>query len=234
MGTGLKSVQAITFDAGGTLLYPYPSVGAVYSEVMRRHGLSLRASVLEAAFRRAWNEAHRAPRIDLSNHGEKKWWRYVVRQTLNGLGEPRDFNTLFEELWHTFAEPRRWRLYGGARKTLEALRSRGYRLAVLSNWDARLRKLMDGLNLTHFFEHLVISCEVEAEKPDPRIFRAAERLLAVAPGHLLHVGDSVYHDVEGARRAGWHAVRIDHRRGVAATNTRLASLEQLLDRLPGI
>ena len=60
---------------------------------------------------------------------------------------------------------------------MAALSERGYRLALLSNWDQRLRGLLQALDLAAHFEVMIISGEVGVEKPDIEIFRIAERAL---------------------------------------------------------
>lgn len=229
----MRQIRAITFDAGGTLLHPNPSVGAIYAEVMDAHGLRLDPTALEAGFRRAWKQAHLTPRVGVSEDGEKAWWRAVVRETLRGLGEPEDFDALFESLWHAFAEPRRWALHEGARETLGTLRARGYRLAVLSNWDGRLRALLNGMELAPLFDEIIISSEVGFEKPDPRIFHVASERLNAAPEAILHVGDSHHHDVAGAQAAGWRYVLVTHRKDAAKEQGMICRLEELLPLLPG-
>lgn len=49
------------------------------------------------------------------------------------------------------------------------------------------------------------SVEGPAPKPDPSLFQQAARRLAMDPAAILHVGDSVREDVEGARSAGMKA-----------------------------
>lgn len=216
------------------MLHPHPSVGAIYAEIMRAHQLNASADALDAAFHHAFHQAHQAPRRGISEETEKEWWRTVVRQTLEGLAVPADFEALFEDLWGAFAEPRRWRLYDGAIETLRELKSRGYRLALLSNWDRRLRPLVKGVGLAPFFEHLIISSEVGAEKPDPRIFRMAEAQLGLPPERFLHVGDSVHHDVEGARKAGWRCILVSRHADMKQDDGWVASLGGLLAKLPAI
>lgn len=203
----MRRIHVITFDAGGTLLFPHPSVGAVYAEVAAAHGLALDAVALEDAFRAAWHSAHR-PQGPSSEHIERQWWRDVVRRTLAPFEPPRDFDAYFEALWLTFAAPHRWRLSDDAHTVLTRLREAGYRLGILSNWDGRLRGILDGFGLLPCFEHVIISSEVGCEKPDPAIFDLTCRRFACSPDEVLHVGDSAHHDVHGARRAGWHVLHL--------------------------
>jgi putative hydrolase of the HAD superfamily len=76
------------------------------------------------------------------------------------------------------------------------------RLGIISNWDERLRPLLDSLELTPFFDAIVVSVEVGFCKPAPEIFREAVRKLDLPSGNILHVGDSESEDVAGAVRAG--------------------------------
>jgi len=228
----VKNIRAITFDAGGTLLYPHPSGGNIYAEVIRSHGVELEADLLEAGFRRAWKEAHRTPRVGISEQSEKDWWRTVVRRTLDGHQEPVKFEEFFNELWFAFAEPHRWKLYDQAIETLSELKRRGYQVALLSNWDHRLRSLIEGLDLAKFFDDLFISSEMGFEKPDPRIFKKTEERMQIKGEFILHVGDSHHHDVEGAKGVGWKWIHITHQSDAKAAENQISKLSDLLKILP--
>lgn len=89
----------------------------------------------------------------------------------------------------------------GVERTLDALRARGLRLAVVANWDCALRGVLERLGLAARFETVVASAEAGAAKPDPAIFRLALDRLAVAPERALHVGDEDV-DERGAAAAG--------------------------------
>lgn len=207
----MTGISTITFDAGGTLLYPHPSVGEVYAQVMRRHGLDHAPEDLEAGFRSVWRKVQRSGKTgEVSENSEWEWWRKVVSAILDDLGHPEDFDALFEELWTTFGDAGHWRLHEGGREILRILSDAGYRLGILSNWDSRLRTVLEGLELTPHFEHIVISAEVGMEKPAPEIFRHTERAFDEAPEGFLHIGDSLTHDIQGATAAGWRAIHIDH------------------------
>jgi putative hydrolase of the HAD superfamily len=205
----VEKVRTLTFDAGGTLLYPWPSVGEIYAERMRVHGMDVNSDDVEAGFQRAMKKLDNEPRSG-PQVSDREWWRRVVQLTIEEMPQPDSFDDLFDDLWHTFAEPERWRLYPGTRETLAALADRGYRLVILSNWDSRLRTLLDGLELTHLFDEIIISAEVGIEKPDPAIFEHARDVLTHAAHELLHVGDSVRHDADGATADGWAYRLITH------------------------
>ena len=102
----------------------------------------------------------------------------------------------------------RFRVLPDVEPTLEALRERGVRLAVVSNWDCSLPEWLERAGVAPFFEVVVSSAVVGAAKPAPDPFQAALELLGVGPDEAIHVGDSVANDVEGARAAGVRAVLI--------------------------
>jgi len=55
----LQNIRAITFDAGNTLLFPDPSVGYIYAEVLRNYGLDLEPQTLNNRFKKSWEEVHK-------------------------------------------------------------------------------------------------------------------------------------------------------------------------------
>lgn len=95
-----------------------------------------------------------------------------------------------------------------AAATLQALRERGYRLAVISNADGRVRGLLEEAGLSGYFEFVVDSKEVGVEKPDRRIFHEATGRLGLPPSACAYVGDIYEIDVLGARGAGLEAILI--------------------------
>ena len=89
---------------------------------------------------------------------------------------------------------------------LEELRAAGLRLAVISNWDERLARVLAGLGLASYFEAIHASAVVGVEKPHRKIFETALAGLGMPAERVLHVGDSALDDVEGARAVGLHAL----------------------------
>jgi HAD superfamily hydrolase (TIGR01549 family) len=108
------------------------------------------------------------------------------------------------------AEHGAWRparaLVGGAHALLEALRSRGLRLAIVANtWPepARLvRRELEELGVAGRVDAIVLSGEVGARKPDTAIFEHALGELGVDALDTLHVGDRLADDIEPAAAVG--------------------------------
>jgi len=108
-----------------------------------------------------------------------------------------------------------------AADTLRRLASRGFALAILSNWPLALTvdRFAEAQGWLPYLRSIVVSQRVGTIKPHPSIFRAAEAALGMngfedgsAPGgRILHVGDDWAADVVGASRAGWRTAYLRNR-----------------------
>jgi putative hydrolase of the HAD superfamily len=119
---------------------------------------------------------------------------------------------MFAELYAHFAHPHAWHLYDEVPEALDALHGR-VRLFVVSNFDRRLHTILQGLGIAPYFERVVVSSEVGAGKPHPRIFEAALHAAGVAPHRCFHAGDDEEADVRGPQAVGIPAMRV-HRPAV--------------------
>jgi HAD superfamily hydrolase (TIGR01549 family) len=119
-----------------------------------------------------------------------------------------------------------------AAEILETLRGRGYRMAVVSNADGRVRGLLEATGLTALLEFVVDSAEVGVEKPDPRIFHAATDRLGLAPAACAYVGDIYEVDVVGAARAGLTGILVGDAPAPESV-LRVARLSELDPLFPG-
>jgi putative hydrolase of the HAD superfamily len=123
----------------------------------------------------------------------------------------------------------RFRAYPEVPAVLARLRAAGARLAVVSNWDISLHDVLERTRLRALVDVVVISAELGAAKPDPAIFRAALDRLGATATEAIHVGDSVEHDVAGARAAGLEAVLVARNGAQAPAGVRVvASLDALV------
>ncbi len=213
-------IKALSFDVGGTLIEPWPSVGAVYAEVAARHGYpELDPALLKQRFLRAWSQRR-------NFNYTRAEWAALVDETFAGLTSAPPSTSFFDALYARFAEPDAWHVFTDVLPALNQLASAGLRLGIISNWDERLRPLLHRLDLARWFDPIIISCEVGRTKPDPSLFEAAARHWQLLPGSLLHVGDSATEDIAGARAADWQARRLDRNGGANGAET-VANLGEL-------
>ena len=207
----IENFKAIFFDAGGTLLHPFPSVGEIYQRVAALHGLKVEAAATEKLFRESWLK--RDGLTHLASHSsekiEREWWRSLVYAVFETLGGFKDFEAFFTELYDMFARPECWKLYPGTLELLAALKKKNKKLGIISNWDSRLLILCKGLGLEDHMDFILASAVFGASKPSPKIFEEALRRAGVAPQEAVHIGDSFEDDIKGARSVGIHAILIE-------------------------
>ena len=102
-----------------------------------------------------------------------------------------------------------------AYRTLEELATRGFRLAILSNWPiaVSIDRVAKAEGWMPFLHAIVVSQRVGTIKPHVAMFRAAEAALGLeaTPSGILHVGDDWAADVNGARGAGWRVAYLRDR-----------------------
>jgi putative hydrolase of the HAD superfamily len=204
---------AVTLDAAGTLFEPAEPVGVTYARIAARHGIPVAPADVGRRFRAAVAAAPPLafPDLDparLANR-EYAWWADVVDHALEGAAARAGFAACVRELFAHYGRADAWRVYPEVPDTLVRLRQRGLRVGVISNFDGRLPPLLGALALAPLVDVVVHSTAVGAAKPDPRIFREAVARLALSAAEVLHAGDAVVADVEGARAAGLRAVLVD-------------------------
>jgi len=216
------NIKAIFFDAGNTLLFVDPRVVLpIFSEYgtdtdperFRKAELDARARLVS--------------RIEAGAFGtEAHIWQEYFTHLLAGSGIPEALlETVGERIRDAHRTSHLWTyLDSGSVPALQRLKEEGYRMAVISNADGRVERLIEEAGIRDFFE-FVMDSEVEGvEKPDPEIFLRACRRMGVEPAEALYVGDLYPVDVLGARKVGMQAVLVDP----------LGNLDYPVDRVPDV
>jgi len=209
--------RAVTLDAGNTLLYCDPPPPVIYARQLSRYGPVVGPEEVEPVFHEAWTQMQQATppgrdRYSCYPGGERAWWGAFVRDVVRRLDHPAPWRPLLDDLYAAFSTTEVWYLYDDTYRTLEQLRQRRLRLAVVSNWDRRLLEILDRLAIARFFDTVAVSSLEGVEKPSPEIFRRTLARLEVAPTQAIHVGDSPRDDYLGAEAAGLTPLLIDRRR----------------------
>jgi putative hydrolase of the HAD superfamily len=99
--------------------------------------------------------------------------------------------------------------YPDVAPVLARLRADGRVLVIVSNWDLSLPDWLERTGVIARVDHVVTSAAAGAAKPDAAIFEHALEVAGVCREDVVHVGDSLDLDVEGARAAGIRAVLVE-------------------------
>ena len=214
-------LRALTLDATGTLITLARPVGETYAEIARSFGARLDPGAVETSLRTVFSEMpplsfpgaapSRIPSL------ERGWWHELVHRVVGAAGRVDAFSPFFDALYEHYARGGAWRAYPEAVEALRAVRARGCRTAVISNFDSRLMNVLRALELDHYFDLVTYSSASGAAKPESAIFALTLSRLGVRPEDALHAGNDPRTDVEGARAAGLEGVLIDRSRGRADT-----------------
>jgi putative hydrolase of the HAD superfamily len=231
-----QTVKAVLFDAVETLIRPWPSVGSVYARAAAGHGLRCPARALDAAFLPAYRELfperfYGRSGLQTSEPRERRWWARVVARTFERAGCGAPGGAVIAAGLEAFARGAAWRPVGGAAETLHTLKARGLKIALVSNYDGRLHRVVAELGLGPLFDAVIVSSETGWAKPSPRIYAAALAALAVEPGEALMVGDRAKEDGSGAKAAGLRALLYDPR-GRAPGPGSIRDLRRVLRYVP--
>ena len=225
--TSRQAISGVLFDAFGTLVRLEPPGPRLRAELKRLAGIDVTEDAAAAAFRAeiAYYRDHHLEGSDersLSELRDRCAGVLAASLELEGM----DRGALREAMLTSI----RFSAHPDAAPALRELRTRGLRLIVVSNWDHSLPEVLREAGLLPLIDGVVASATVGAAKPDAEPFSAGLELARSAPAHALHVGDSLEHDVLGARAAGIHAVLLERgggARGAAAGAPSIRSLEEL-------
>ncbi len=203
-------MQAVFFDAVGTVIFPAVPAAQVYAAAAVRHGLVADPAIVGP---RLWAQF----RVEESQDRELNWgtsearerarWQNIVYAAVDGATDD-----LFDELYQHFAKPSAWTVPPVAADCIARLVASGVRVGMGSNYDSRLTSVVSGTPaLQPLAERLVISSLVGTRKPGGAFFAEVVRVAGCDPSQITFVGDDVENDFEGATAAGLRAVLLDER-----------------------
>lgn len=204
----LTAFAALSFDCYGTLIDWERGIETALRRLLGRHGAVPDRDTLLALF--AASESRRQRETPLASYPEILAGCFEdIAARLEVPADGGDANAFAQSIadWPPFADS------AGA---LAALK-RHFKLVVVSNVDRdSFHHSNEWLGVR--FDCVVTAEDVGAYKPDPAHFRRALAELAgmgIAPGAVLHIAQSLYHDHAPAKRLGLKTVWIDRRADAA-------------------
>ena len=226
-------VGLISFDATNTLFAPNPSVGRIYTLVSSDFGIDADEHKITDAFHDMWQETKRGSfglthGFSASDQAQKLWWFNFVKLVFKRVGVEHYPDEACEALYDTFSHASAWKLFPETLDVLDELVGRGHTLAIVSNFDSRLRGICEELGVLDYIQHVIISSEVGTEKPEKAIFGKVLKATRTKPERAVHVGDDKDDDYDGARNAGMHSILVDRRKHHNDGVLRITKLTELL------
>ena len=226
--------RAVFFDAGETLVHPYPTFADLFARTLREQGFDVSAEMVRerghVVFERFRSAAEAGELWTTSLERSRRFWHDVYGVFIRELGIA-DADGLIDVLYATFTDLANYRVFEDVPPVLDRLRDAGIVMGVVSNFEVWLEQLLEQLRVSSYFAVSVVSGVEGIEKPDRRIFELAMERAGVGPDVSVYVGDNPEFDVDPALEAGMFPVLLDRReRFPEATGARITSM----DELPGL
>lgn len=225
-------IRMVFFDLGDTLVGIRPDVYAdLAQEISFTNGRVVGPSDLERAIKDEW-ASRNGEYIGwvTTEESEHCYWQRFYRDVLQRLNVEAAPPPLLDLLSQKAADPRSFTCFDDVVGVLEALRKKGIGIGLVSNAFPSARRILDYLDLTRWFEPLVLSYEHPWAKPALDIYNYALHCAAILPEQAVFVDDRPKF-VEGAAGVGIEAKLIDRENSYRNERNRILGLNELLEML---
>jgi len=197
-----ETFEALSFDCYGTLVDWESGILEAIRPVLGRYGVAIDDERLLELYGRLEQEVESGP---------YQSYRAVLGAVMEGLSKALRFQTTAEERDGLARALPQWKPFPDTVDALTALKKR-YRLIILSNVDDDLFAAT-ARELRVPFDEVITAQQVGSYKPAPAHFRKALARTGLPGGKILHVAQSLFHDVPPAKALGFGTVWIDRRSG---------------------
>jgi len=192
-----QELDAVAFDLDGTLYPNYRFYFRLLPFIIREHKLLRAMGSARDTLRSATHDG--------------RFYDLQARIMADILKDnPEKIYSKTEQLIYRGWEPlfKKVRLFPQVHETLQALKSDGLKLGLLSDFPPH--KKLEYLGLADYWDVVLCSEETGRLKPDPIPFIALSEALQVSPGRILYVGNSIEYDIRGAKNAGFKAALVQN------------------------
>ena len=207
------ATRAVFFDIDFTLIHPGPAFqGSGYREFCARHDIDVRPELFP--------DAVAAAAVLLDDSGgiyNPQIFIDYTRRIIEGMGGCGErLGEAAKAIYDEWAACQHFMLYEEVPEVLRELHARGLTIGLISNTQRCLNSFQSHFALDGLFSVAVSSAAHGYMKPHPSIFQSALEKADASPDQAVMVGDSLGHDIAGARRLGMRAVLVS-RTGPAAS-----------------
>jgi HAD superfamily hydrolase (TIGR01662 family) len=201
----MMSASTVFFDVDFTLIYPGPVFqGLGYRDFCAQHGVGVDPLAFDRAV--AGASTLLAPTGDV--YDPEIFIQYTRRiiELMGGAGPGVD--RAARDIYDQWSACHHFEMYEDVPEVLRGLHASGVKIGLISNTQRSLTAFQTHFALEGLFAVTVSSYDHGYMKPHPSIFESALNQVCARPHEAVMVGDSLAHDIEGARRLGMRAVLV--------------------------
>jgi haloacid dehalogenase superfamily, subfamily IA, variant 1 with third motif having Dx(3-4)D or Dx(3-4)E len=192
--------NCVFFDLGYTLIYNIKH--EIYTTILQDLGHEKNLNEVNEAFKKADKHFMKFfPGLFMKSHESYEDAYITLVNYFLGIFEP---TRQYADSYHDRMCNTRniWKTFDDTYEVLDRLKKNGVKLGLVTNWNPDCRRILTVLGLIGYFDVLIISSEVNVEKPDERIFRMALEQMSATPQESLFIGDNYYDDGVGSMNVG--------------------------------
>lgn len=200
-----QQFEVLSFDCYGTLIDWESGILTALKTLLSNHNINIDDQPILELF---------AQRESIQEAGEYLKYREILKKVVQDFGEKLSFPPSEKELNSLAESIQYWEPFPDTVGALKALKKR-YKLTIISNIDDDLFAYTAN-KLEVEFDWIITAEQVKSYKPSLQNFEFAIQRMGIAPDKLLHVAQSVYHDIVPAKTMGVTAVWVNRRQGKEA------------------
>lgn len=236
---GASTFGYLLFDLGGTLMCAQNAWEPVFQaadEALANKLAEYQIKLESSIFRKRIHEYYAQRDKDF----HETTYHFVLRELLTELGYADvEESILRSALGALYAiTQKNWKLEDDALETIQSLKSKNYRLGILSNAgdDQDVQELVGGFGIRPYFDFTLTSAACFYRKPHPRAFELALAHWNIPPQEAIMIGDSLEADINGAKNLKMKSIWITRRAKFKDEEMRRAkpdfSIRKLTELLP--
>lgn len=197
-----QQFEVLSFDCYGTLIDWESGILTPLKTILSNHNINIGDQQILELF---------AERESIQEERKYLKYREILKKVVQDFGEKLSFEPSEEELNSLAESIQYWKPFPDTVGALKALKKR-YKLSIISNIDDDLFSY-SAKKLEVEFDWIITAEQVKSYKPSLQNFEVAIQRMGIAPDKLLHVAQSIYHDIVPAKTLGLAAVWVNRRQG---------------------
>jgi 2-haloacid dehalogenase len=192
--------EVLTFDCYGTLIDWESGIWEALRPILANHRIDITTDRALELYGELETQAER---------GEYYPYKTALRMVLAGMGSRLGFAPTQTELQHFSESVKDWPAFPDSARALQALKKK-YKLAIISNIDDDLFAF-SAQHLQTEFDWVITAQQARSYKPSLNNFRLAFERIGLPTNMILHVAQSLFHDIVPAKALGLSTVWINRR-----------------------